>query len=87
MGQLLMDLFHREGSGRFYSQGSSDRKRTNKRERWRGIFFFFFKKVTHLVMEADKSEICRAGRLEISGSMNLTLMRQSISVFSVKAIN
>lgn len=52
-----------------------------------GDFFFFFKKVTHLVMEADKSEICRAGRLEISGSMNLTLMRQSISVFSVKAIN
>ena len=33
--------------------------------------------MTHLVMEADKCEICRVGRLEISGSVDLIVMRQN----------
>lgn len=37
----------------------------------------FFKKVAHMVMEADKSEIGGADRLEIRASTDLTVMRQN----------
>ena len=37
----------------------------------------FFKKVAHMVMEADKYEICGADRLEIRGSIDLAVMRQN----------
>ena len=43
-----------------------------------GFFFFFFpKKMAHLVTETDISEICIVGRLEASGSMDLIVMRQN----------